>query len=296
MNLEDVEAFVQVVESHGFTAAGRVLARTTKQVSRQVHRLEEELGVSLLTRSTRAVAPTDAGRRFYVHAKRIIEAAVSAVRDVHPDNRALYGHLRVALPTLSATTGLPQALRSFREQYPGVSIELRLTDQALDVVADGLDLQLTTARPSQGTLVMRRLFTMSAPLVAHQRYIERFGMPDHPQGLADHECLRFTAELPQETWSLVHDSGATVSVPVSGRLQSSSSEVLFGALHEGLGIGVCGPGYLAGEGARRGLVRVLEGWAFEPLPMYAVFPPANRDSRLVEAFLEVMLDMLRAVM
>ncbi len=75
LSLEDVEAFVQVVDSRGFTAAGRVLGRTTKQVSRQVQRLEDGLGTPLLTRSTRAVAPTDAGRRFYPHARSLLDVA-----------------------------------------------------------------------------------------------------------------------------------------------------------------------------------------------------------------------------
>lgn len=286
-NLEDLACFVQVVDSGGFTAAGRVRARSTKQISRQVARLEDQLGGRLLTRTTRAVGLTDLGRRFYPHAIAILAeleraGAVLAGRD------ALVGELRVCLPTLIAVAGLGSALRALRAAHPALSLQITLTDQPLDLVAEGLDLQVMAARPTQTTMVLRRMRTLALPLAAHQSYLAARGAPERPEDLAHHECLLFVSDLPQVTWSVVDAAGRSVSVPVSGALKSGSSGVLFAALREGLGIGICGAAYLAGDGARDGLVRVLDGWTFEPLPLYAVFPRSNRSSALIAPFLDAL--------
>ena len=154
-------------------------------------------------------------------------------------------------------------------------------------MAEGFDLQVTPVRPTQTTLVLRRLFTVKLPLAAHRDYVARRGLPHRPEDLVGHECLRFFLDTPQDVWNLVGPGGEARAVPVGGHLESTSSEVLYGALLAGLGIGVCGRRHLQGDGAGRGLVPVLEGWTFEELPLYAVFPRASRKSRLVEAFLDV---------
>lgn len=292
LNLDDVSAFVQVVESGGFTAAGRVLDRSTKQVSRQVQRLEAQLGVRLLNRTTRAVSPTLAGERFFEHALRILDDVRRAHEDLTEPDGELRGRLRVALPTLASVAGLSAWLAELRGRHPGITLDLVLVDHPLDLVADGLDLQITSAPPTQTTLLLRRLLTVSLPLAAHERYLVDRSAPERPEDLEHHDCLRFVSNRPQHTWTLVGPEGATVSVPVSGSLQSSSSEALFAGLLGGLGIGVCAPSLLDDD-SPADLVPVLPGWTFEPLPLYAAFPRANRRSSLVEAFLEVVVDGLK---
>jgi len=293
LGIDDLAVFVQVVDSGGFTAAGRVLERSTKQVSRQVRRLEERVGRRLLNRTTRAISLTDPGQRLYGRALRILEEVAAARADLADVDGVLRGRLRVALPTLASAAGLANWLATLRGQHPGIALEVSLVDRPVDLVAEGFDLQIGSAAPSQGSLLLRRLLTVALPLAAHERYLEGRPSLDHPDQLSEHECLRFVSDQPQRVWHLQGPGGATVSVPVGGSLQSGNSEVLFSALLAGLGVGVCGQGLLD-AGGPEGLRRVLPEWHFESLPIYAVMPRANRRSALVEAFLDVMVDGLRA--
>lgn len=292
MTLDDLACFVQVVDSGGFTAAGRVRGRSTKQISRQVARLEGQLGTRLLTRTTRAVGLTDVGRRFYAKAVQILVDADEAAAVLETDD-ALTGEIRVCVPSLASIAGIAGALRELRHRHPGVAVQVSLTDHPRDLVAEGLDLQVVPARPSQTSMVVRRILTVEARLAAHRSYVAEHGAPERPEELARHECLRFVSESPQTVWTLVDDAGRAATVPVTGSVRSTSSEVLFSALLEGIGIGLCGGRFLAEQGAEQGLVRVLEGWQFEPMPLYAVYPRANRKSPLVEAFLECLVRALR---
>lgn len=286
IRLDDLACFVQVVDSGGFSAAARARGASTKQISRQVARLEADLGARLLTRTTRAVGTTAQGRQFYARATRILEQ-VDDAETVFAPTRALSGELRVCVPTLANAAGLPAALRALRTLHPALSVQLTLTDQPRDLVAEGFDLQVTTARPTQTTLVVRRLLTMALPIAASAAYLATRAPPSTPADLSGHECLLFVSAQPRTSWTLVHEAtGAAETVPVAGSLRSDSSELLYAALHEGLGVGVCGRGYLRGAGVARGLSRVLDGWHFEPMPLYAVFPRSNRRSPLVDAFLE----------
>lgn len=284
LNLGDLRAFVQVVESGGFTAAGLVLGRSTKQISRQIQRLEGHVGAELLLRTTRAVSPTDLGARFYEHAVRVLDELADARMTLAPGDGELGGTLRVVLPSLASVAGLPAWLRELRESHPGLAVQVRLSDRPRDLVAEGFDLQIIAARPTQTTLVIRRLLTLAAPLAAHESYLLAHGKPKTPAELAQHECLRFSSGPPQEQWHLVGPNGKTATVNVVGQLQSDNSEVLCGALHEGLGVGLCGAGYLRAGG--HGLVRVLEGWTFESLSLYAVMPRSSRKSAAVAAFVD----------
>ena len=293
MNLDDLTSFVQVVHSGGFTAAARVRGRSTKHVSRQVARLEGHLGHALLARTTRAVGLTEMGRKFYVHAVRIIDE-VHAAGETLTGDQALRGELRVCAPTIATVIGLAGALRSFHEAHPHVLVQIKLTDRPRELIAEGYDLQVISAQPTQSTMVVRRLLTLDMPLAAHERYLERWGAPRRPEDLGRHQCLRFVSDIPQATWSIVHErKQATASVRVSGPLTSDNSALLYLALEEGMGVGVCGKRFLDRAGASRGLVRVLDGWRFEPMPLYAVFPPVNRKSALIDAFLEHLTGVLR---
>lgn len=292
LNLDDLAAFVQVVESGGFTAAARVLDRSTKQVSRQVRRLEAHVDVRLLNRTTRAVSLTDPGERFYAHALRILDDVRAAQAELRSDDGRLEGRLRVVLPTIVAVAGLSSWLAALRDRHPGLALEVRLADHPIDLVAEGLDLQVTSGVPTQTSVLARRAFTVALPLAAHESYLATHPAPATPEQLANHECLLFVADRPQHTWPLVDAKGTTQTIQVSGSLQSSSSEVLFSALVAGLGIGICGSAWLS-SGEHPGLVRVLPDWTFAPMPLYVVVPPANRRSALVEAFLDVIIDGLR---
>ncbi|MEN0065185.1 MAG: LysR family transcriptional regulator [Myxococcota bacterium] len=288
MNLDDLAVFVQVVDSGGFSAAGRALGRTTKQVSRQVRRLEDHLELALLHRTTRAVSLTDAGTRFYPHVLRILEDVQAAHEDLRGPTSPLRGRLRVAVPSLTTVAGLAGWLKVLHNRHPELAFDVRIADRPVDVVAEGIDIQISPAPPSQTSVVLKRLVTLGVPLAAHPDYLAIHGTPTQPSDLEHHDCLRFVSDQPQHTWDLMDTHGNEVTVAVRGSIVSSSSEVLYTAMQAGIGIGVCGASIL--RQPENELMQVLPGWTFTPMPLFAVFPRANRKSRLIEAFLDVVME------
>lgn len=284
LDLAALRRFVAVAEMGGFTAAARQLGLSVNQVSRAVQRLEEAIGVRLLHRTTRSVSLTAHGERLLGPARRVLAAVAEAESAVAPPTDELRGKLRVALPSLVATPEFLSHLRAWLDQHPELSLELIVSDAPLDVVAEALDVQLRFTMPTQATLLFRRVATFSAGLAAHSDYAARHGLPGTPDDLAAHRCLRFLDGTPEETWELVQtDGGARRKVRVGGNLACDTSLVLSQAMHAGLGIGVLPLGATPSPA----LVEVLPGWLLEPMPLWAVQPPAHRRQPGVASLLEV---------
>jgi DNA-binding transcriptional LysR family regulator len=281
IRLEDAEAFAQAVASGSLSAAGRVLGRSTKQIARQVDRLEHALGTTLLHRTTHALSLTADGRRVLAATEPLLEAGRAMLAAGAAPGDALAGELRVVVPSLDF--GATAWVRELGARHPALTFRLETSDEPKDLVAEGMDLQITVQRPTQATPLIRRLHVLRSVLAAHPSYVARAGLPQTPEDLAAHECLLWHTSAPQTRWLLLGPDGAQSHVLVRGSFESSSSAVLSSALRDG--IGVCGASWLASrDGAD--LVPVLPGWSFEPTPVYAVIPPANRGSPLVAAFLE----------
>ncbi|MEL6347329.1 MAG: LysR family transcriptional regulator [Myxococcota bacterium] len=287
MNLTDLAAFCQVVDSGGFTAAGRVLKERTKQISRRVKRLEDAVGLPLLHRTTRSVSPTESGRRLYIHASRILNAVSDAARSMAAAPGELRETLRVAVPTMTVAAGLAEWSTTLQREHPHLTLAITVRDGPADVVGEGLDLCITSQRPAQSTLLIRRLGTVTVSLAAHVRYIEAYGIPQSAEELVNHRCLLFASEVLQTHWDLIDPQGHLHSVPVRGALHADNSALLFEALHAGAGVGLVPPNLLIEEGEQRGLKPILPGWSFAPLDLYAVSPPARRGSKAVDVFIEM---------
>ena len=290
MHLDDLTTFLQVVDAGGFTAAGRILDKRTKQVSRQIQRLEAEVDVALLHRTTRSISLTEAGHRLYLRAERILAEVREIHRELHPEDTQLAGRLRVVLPSLATVAGLTDWATTLRQRHPGIRLQVQISDQPLDLAAEGADLQIVSMHPSQTTFLVRKVSVVRPVLAAHVRYLERCEPIRTPADLSRHECLVFLSDRPHSTWALEHEDGRETTVAVTGTFQSSGSDVLLSALRGGLGVGACGPSLLA---THPELQPVLPGWSMVPIPMYAVLPRGNRRAPLVEAFLDIAVDGLQ---
>ncbi|MEL6706088.1 MAG: LysR substrate-binding domain-containing protein [Bacteroidota bacterium] len=183
------------------------------------------------------------------------------------------------------SAGLGSWIRELRRAHPRLSIYVRASDQVCDLVAEGFDLQISTFRPSQTTFGIKRILTARLPLAAHRSYLRERTAPIEPADLLQHECLRFFREQAQQQWTLIGPGGKRVHAPVQGSILSDNSQVLFNALNDGLGIGMTGLGYL--NNGDHELVRVLEDWTLEPMPLYATTPPAVRNEPHIAAFTDV---------
>lgn len=284
LRLDDVRVLIEVAERAGFSAAARVLGRSTKQVSRQVARVEQAVGRRLLQRTTHAVSVTVEGRAFLERARRMVAEARDLDAELSNESAWELRRLRVALPTLDF--GVSRWVPAFARSRPGVHLHVAVSDPPIDLVGLGYDLQLVATKPTQTSFHVRRLCPLHAVLAAHRDYLAAYGTPEEPADLADHHGLVWVGGSEAgPVWALVGPRGP-VEVNVGTAIESTSSGLLLSALEAGQGIGVCGARYLAEQGSERGLVRVLPSHDFVEGALYAVFPGPGRRSSLVGAFIE----------
>lgn len=291
MRVDDLRAFLQVVESGGFTAAGRALGQPTKTISRRVASLEAHLGVQLLVRTTRAVRLTPEGTRFFGDIRGVVDGLDAAVDGLAATSGAR-GRVRMQLPTLLATGGALAHVHRTLTTWPDLQLELVVRDRPGDLVKEGVDLAVHIGRPPDSGLVARRIGLLQVPLGAMPSYLQHHPPPQAPADLAHHACLRFVGPGGGDTWDLEHrETGERQSVSVGGRLVATDSRLLHDALVAGLGIGpLAAPATrLAGP---QPLV-VLPDWWFARVELFALMLPGRHRLSKVRAALAMLTDVVQ---
>ncbi len=291
--LEELEAFVAVVEAESFTAAADRLSADKSAVSRRVSALESRLTVQLLHRSTRRLSLTDAGRGFYAHAARILADLEEAESGVMRAEGELSGLLRIALPLSFGVQHMHEPIAAFSAQHPRVRFQLDLNDRRVDLIQEGVDLALRIGRLRDANLIARKLFDVRSVLCASPDYLEQHGEPAGFDDLANHRCLVYSNLADPERWVGTDAAGQRVEVRVKGHLQSSSGDFLTEAAVEGMGI-INQPEFLVCDSIRGGhLVRLLPDIALPTTPAHAIYPPTRHLSYRVRAFIDFLADRFR---
>jgi DNA-binding transcriptional LysR family regulator len=291
----DLEAFIAVVEAGSFTAAAERLDIAKSAVSRRVTALEERLGVQLLRRTTRRLNLTETGRSFYEHSARILADLDEAEAAVLQQHGELRGSLRVALPLSFGARHMYRPIAEFSRRHPRVSFDLDLNDRRIDLIAEGVDVAVRIGRLSDSTLIARRLFEARTVVCASPDYLQRRGMPQTPDDLADHDCLVY-ANLPDPTkWVCTGEDGVRHPIDVTERMTASSGDFLCECAMEGLGL-VLQPTFIAGEAISRGeLQPVLTDYQWPVTPAYAIYPPTRHLSYRVREFIDFLAEYFAGV-
>jgi DNA-binding transcriptional LysR family regulator len=293
--LDDVAAlvvFARVIQQRSFTRAARTLDTSTSAVSKRIARLEARLGASLLTRTTRHVAPTEAGLALYERCLRIlreVEDAELLLADLHAAPRGL---LRVSAPVYFGELHIAPLIALLALRHPGLRVELSLSDRFVDLSAESFDLAVRIGPLSGATLNVRKLVRDPIITCAAPAYLQRRGTPERPRDLLEHDCLRYTLTTHKGRWRFHDEQGETVYVPVTGPLDSDHSGALREAARAGLGI-VNLPQFYLAEALQRGeLVRVLATFAPPPIYIRAVYPGQQRLPAKTRACLDVLTEEL----
>jgi len=289
VDLNDVVTFVRVAEGSGLTPAARALGVPKSTVSRALARLERQLGVRLVQRTTRALALTDDGRAYYERVRGAVAGVLDATADVVDMGQEPRGTIRVTAPLDLGEALLAEAVARFSEKYREVRFDVVLTPRVVDMVTEGFDLALRAAPLADSTLVARRIGSMDAGLFASPEYLARRGTPAKVADLAEHDIVRFVrfgARL------VLHGpKGAEEAVTVGGPVQSD--ELLFvqrvASLGGGIGLLPLFFSSCAEHTMRKGLVRVLPDWAMRGGVVHLVAPSARQEPRRVRLFREVLL-------
>ena len=282
--------FVAVMEAGSFTAAAERLGTRSGQASKLVSRLEAELGVRLLNRTTRAVSPTEAGQAYYARIRPILDdlAALDlSVRNISQEPRGL---LRLTAPLTFGTLELAQALNDFAARYPEIELDVNFTDRVVNLVDEGFDMGVRVGRPADSSLVATRLCDVRLLVVGSATYLARRGEPHAPGDLAGHDCIIDTNFREPNRWPFRTADGADFLAPVTGRIRYSNAEACLRAAEAGLGL-ACLPSFVVGPSVRSGkLQRLLQ--PFEPTAygVHVLYP----HNRHLAAKVRVLVDFLTA--
>lgn len=245
LDLMDVALFVRVCATRNLSAAGREFGLSPAASSARMAQLERQLGARLLHRTTRQIALTQDGEAFLDKAVLLLDAAEQASAAVGSAANAPQGLLRVAGSVSFGRLHLMPALPEFLARYPGIQLDLRLSDRLIDLAANGIDVAVRIGTLRDSSLVARTLAPSRQLLVASPAYLAAHGTPLHPEQLTGHECLALEGTNPwrfrQSTAAAGAsdtngDEAAVLTVRVAGRIQSDNGEALRDAAVAGLGI------------------------------------------------------------
>lgn len=292
IDLNDYFYFVHIVEKGGFAVAGRALDIPKSRLSRRIRQLEDRLGAQLIQRSSRRFVVTDLGRDFYTHARAMLDDVEAAEATVERQTNALAGRVRFSCSIGMAQFGMRELVARFLVENPKIDIVQQVTNQSVDLIKDGVDIAVRghMERLPDSSLMQNRLATVSWRLFASPDYLEREGVPSHPENLETHVGLKLGWRPEHGQWLLRNEDDATVTIPFSPRLCSDDMVTLKKAALDGLGI-VALPDYVCrAESAAGGLVEILSDWSAGEADISMLLPTRQGVMPAVQAF----ADCLRA--
>ena len=286
----EMETFVRVVESGSFSGAARELRMTPSAVSKMIGRLEDRLGVRLLSRTTRKISLTEEGRVFYQRVTPILSEVEEAEETVSLSTAEPRGVLRVNASTAFGQYQIVPLIPKLLEKYPSLQVQLTMTDSIVNLVEEGFDVSIRIGEMADSTLVARKLGVPKRVLVASPEYLERHGTPKCPIDLKDHECLKLSIPTSLNRWEFMHEDGPK-TVEVSGRFEADNAIALHEAALAGLGLFRAGT-FVVGEDLKSGrLVQVLAEFEMGGDAGIFVLWPHNRNlSAKVRAFVDTLVD------
>ena len=284
MDLADgIRAFLAVVETGSFTAAGQRLGVSNKQAGKQVAALEARLGQNLLYRTTRAVSLTEAGETWLPHARKVLSALEDAESVFADPAGGLSGRLRI---TCGATMGelcVAEAARSFTAENPRMRVELHLSDGLTDLAAGGFDMAVRIGIPRDSSLLMQRIGATTPRIAASPAYLAAHGTPLHPRDLAGHlAVLDLNEQLPGR-WDFQQD-GQPFTQTIQGRIAVNSAAITIGQALQGGGLVRAPDIFLAPHLAQGTLRTVLDDFAPPARPIHILSQPTAFRQRKIAAF------------
>lgn len=277
-DLIDLNAFLTVAEERNFTRAAAKLGTSQSALSHAIRRLETRLGVRLLARTTRSVAPTEAGERLLATLRPALEtigAELASISDLR-DKRV--GTIRISTSEHAAETVLWPKLEKLLAKHPDIKIELSVDSKLTDIVEERFDAGVRLGEALAKDMIATRISPdLRMAVVGSPAYIERHGIPRTPQDLASHQCinLRMRSGGGLYIWELEND-GREMRVRVDGQLTFDSAGMAVMAAVAGFGLAFVIEDRVAAHLADGRLVRVLEDWC-EPFPGYSLYYPSRRQ-------------------
>ncbi|WP_460160649.1 LysR family transcriptional regulator [Pseudomonas sp. S2_B10] len=283
---DEIAAFLAVAAQGSFVAAGRLLQRHPTIVSKRLAAMEKRLGVRLVERSTRHVRITEAGLQLEQRLRAAVELMNEAQQQALQGASEVRGTLRLALPAAMGRLWLGPLLPEFLKAHPHVSVIADYSEGLVDIIEQGFDAAIRIGELEDNRLIAKKLSDHRRILCASPTYIEAHGMPQTPQDLLQHNCLRFSGLASFPLWRLHRGNEVQIITP-HGNLTASDSESLLAAARADAGILGAGDWLMSRDLAAGRLIHVLPDWHLDSAGgVYLVRPSSRFPAAAVVAFKE----------
>ncbi|MCW0321874.1 HTH-type transcriptional activator AaeR [Pantoea dispersa] len=292
--LKGMSIFAKVVELGSFTAAARQLQLSVSSISQIVARLEDELQVKLLNRSTRCLGLTEAGKIYYQGCRRMLAEASQVHEQLYAFNNTPIGILRIGCSTTMAQNVLSAMTSEMLHEYPGLSVNLMTGIPAPDLIANGLDVVIRVGELQDSNLFSRRLGAMPMVVCAAKSYLAQHGTPEKPAEIDNFSWLEYSVR-PDNTFELVAPEGQVTRLTPQGRFVTNDSQTLIRWLKAGCGIAYVPLMWVIDE-INAGEIDILfPQYHSEPRPVYAVYTEKDKLPLKVQVCINYLTEYFRQV-
>jgi DNA-binding transcriptional LysR family regulator len=295
MNLDrlaQMEAYVVVVDTGSFSAASRRLGVGQPAVSKTIAQLEERLEVKLLARTTRGLAPTEAGLNFYERARRAIEEVDEAELAARGAGSSLTGKLRFCAAVTFSRIHIIPRLPTFLAKHPKLELDIVLDDRNVDLVQERIDVALRMGELPDSSYTARKIATARQLVVATPNYLARAGVPKAPDDLTAHDAVIYAQGGGGAIWTFTRGD-VELDVTVIGRIQVSAAEGVRAAVLADAGLAISSEWMFSPELANGTVKTVLDDWKLPLIDLWAVFPTGRSATAKARTFVSFVKEVLQ---
>ncbi len=292
----EMEVFIKVVECGSFSQAGRDLRMSPSAMSKLVTRIEDRLQTRLLVRSTRQLQLTEEGETYYQHAVRLLDQIDETERLVASGGQTNpRGKLKVNASVAFAQVYILPILPDFLKKYPEIELDLTQTDGIVDLLEERADIAIRSGDLPDSDLKARKLLNTKRRIVASPSYIERYGRPQTPDELVNHNCLRFNFTRGSGFWPFTTPiSGQRIDQAVRGNFLGSNGPAVKEMCIAGMGLARIGDFHIASEINKGTLIEVLEDWTSNDIEViHAIWPGHEHLASRIRAFIDFLANRMR---
>ncbi|WP_434417884.1 LysR family transcriptional regulator [Nannocystis pusilla] len=295
--LNALNAFLAVARHKSFAAAAKELTISPSALSQSVRQLEERLGVALLSRTTRSVALTEAGRRLFEQAGPGVEQALEALKSASAQADEVTGRVRLTVPAIAVPFVITPVLPRFVASHPKVEVEVQVENLRRDIVAEGFDAGVRLEEFIERDMVQVRLTQPSRFVVAGApAYLKRRGAPESPKDLLAHECITYRSSTTRALYAWELERGKkSWRIPVQGCVTTNDERVMFAMAEAGLGLIYAFEPTILPQLRRGSLRLVLEPFAAAVPGLFLYFPSRAQVSPALRAFIDTAREVTAAL-
>lgn len=289
-SITDLVAFKHIVKDGSFRAAARKTGLSCAGVTKRLQRLEEQLNLRLINRSTRKLSLTEEGRNFFEYCVRILDVIEEAETNLANSNSDLKGSLRLALPDYFGRKNILPILHKLTNAHPKLNLLMDLSDQIVNIIDGGYDVAVRVSNLKDSNLIAKKIGVEQRVIVASPGYLEKFGAPLVPEDLPKHNALLYSNPNPLDQWQLSGPNGDIQVVKVKGNFKSNNCESLREAVIAGMGIALR-PLWDVHADIQSGALKILLPDYLPPaVNIQIIYPSRQHLSMKARAFIDLVTD------